>query len=79
MDDKANVKALESTPIPSELAFPRAEYEVRHARIRAAMDANVLAALLIVDPANIAADIPLDGIGANAHILENGGPWRDRC
>ena len=53
MDDKAYAKALAGEPVPSELAFPKSEYEARHARIRAAMDARGLDALLIADPANI--------------------------
>ncbi len=53
MDDKAYVKALKREPIPSELAFPKAEYEGRLERIRAAMDARGLDALLISDPGNM--------------------------
>jgi Xaa-Pro dipeptidase len=53
MDDKAYVRALKSEPIPSELSFPKAEYEARLKRLYAEMDARGLDALLISDPGNM--------------------------
>ncbi|MFO0998445.1 MAG: Xaa-Pro peptidase family protein [Alphaproteobacteria bacterium] len=53
MDDKAYVTALKSEPIPSELAFPREEYEARLQRLYAEMDARKLDALILADPGNL--------------------------
>ena len=53
MDDKAYVRALRSRPVPSELAFPKAEYEARVARLQAEMDARGLDAMLICDSGNM--------------------------
>ena len=48
MDDKAYVRALKSEPIPSELAFPKAEYDARLARLHAEMDVRGLDAPKVV-------------------------------
>lgn len=53
MDDKAYVRALRSEPVPSELSFPKAEYDARLARLHAEMDARGLDALLVSDPGNM--------------------------
>ena len=53
MDDMAYIRALRSEPVPSELPFPRAEFEARVARLQSEMDARGLDALLICDPGNM--------------------------
>jgi Xaa-Pro aminopeptidase len=54
MDHVAYLDALRREPVPSEMAFPRDEYEARVGRLKALMGREGLDAVLVADPANMA-------------------------